>query len=105
MGKRPLNDYFKTMLKAKKNKSKSFTYKGKKYVGSEHPLLGMIYKKSTTKSAPKTKKRRSAKKSADKCKHHKKIKKVMKQVLKEERESLQVIKKAVKLLKEDQSGG
>lgn len=43
--KRKLNAFFKKMLEAKKSKSKSFTYKGNKYVGRTHKRLGMIYKK------------------------------------------------------------
>ena len=42
--KRTLKLYFKTMLSAKKQNKPSFTYKGKKYVGKKHKLLGMIYK-------------------------------------------------------------
>lgn len=60
MTKKPLNAYFKEMLKAKKNKAKSFTYNGCVYEGKEHPNLGMIYKKSTSStssaSSKKTKK-------------------------------------------------
>ena len=41
-----LNKYFKTMLEAKKNKKKSFMYKGNKYVGTLNGKLGMIYKKA-----------------------------------------------------------
>ena len=44
-GKRKLNAFFKAMLEAKKSKAKSFSYKGKTYVGKEHKRLGMIYKK------------------------------------------------------------
>ncbi len=44
-GKRKLNAFFKAMLDAKKSKAKSFSYKGKTYVGKEHKRLGMIYKK------------------------------------------------------------
>jgi hypothetical protein len=44
--KRKLNAYFKKMLEAKRNKSASFMYKGKKYVGRSHKRLGMIYKKA-----------------------------------------------------------
>ena len=38
-----LNSYFKKMLAAKKTKARSFNYKGKKYVGKQHPKLGMVY--------------------------------------------------------------
>ncbi len=44
-GKRPLNGFFKEMLKAKKNGDDSFTYNGAVYVGHKHDRLGMIYKK------------------------------------------------------------
>ena len=44
-GKRKLNAFFKAMLAAKKSKAKSFSYKGKTYVGKKHHRLGMIYKK------------------------------------------------------------
>lgn len=44
-GKRPLNGFFKEMLKAKKNGDESFTYNGAIYVGHKHDRLGMIYKK------------------------------------------------------------
>ena len=44
-GKRKLNAFFKAMLDAKKSKAKSFSYKGKTYVGKQHKRLGMIYKK------------------------------------------------------------
>ena len=44
-GKRKLNAFFKAMLEAKKSKAKSFSYKGKTYVGKQHKRLGMIYKK------------------------------------------------------------
>ena len=40
-----MNLFFKTMLKAKKTKAKSFKYKGSTYVGKNHKLLGFIYKK------------------------------------------------------------
>jgi hypothetical protein len=43
-GKRKINAYFKAMLHAKKNKSASFKYKNKTYVGVKHKHLGMIYK-------------------------------------------------------------
>ena len=42
--KRPLNGFFKLMLKAKKNGDESFVYNGKTYKGKKHPKLGMIYK-------------------------------------------------------------
>ena len=42
--KRPLNGFFKLMLKAKKNGDESFVYNGKTYKGKKHPRLGMIYK-------------------------------------------------------------
>ena len=44
-GKRKLNAFFKAMLEAKNSKAKSFSYKGKTYVGKQHKRLGMIYKK------------------------------------------------------------
>ena len=44
--KRPLNKYFKAMLSAKSNNLSSFNYNGKKYVGSKHKHLGMIYRKA-----------------------------------------------------------
>jgi hypothetical protein len=44
-GKRKLNNYFKAMLSAKKQNLSSFMYNKKKYVGSKHKHLGMIYKK------------------------------------------------------------
>ena len=44
-GKRKLNAFFSAMLKAKKSKAKSFSYKGKTYVGKKHHRLGMIYSK------------------------------------------------------------
>ena len=43
--KRKMNEYFKTMLAAKKANKPSFVYKGKTYKGVEHDKLGMIYKK------------------------------------------------------------
>tara|TARA_B100001123_G_C14495837_1_gene704259 strand:- start:138 stop:461 length:324 start_codon:yes stop_codon:yes gene_type:complete len=102
MGKRPLNDYFKAMLKAKRSNRKSFTYKGNKYVGHKHELLGMIYKK---KAPTKTKRRSAKKRSADKKRKDKKIKKAMREAMQEEKKSLKDIEKAVKLLKEEQLGG
>jgi hypothetical protein len=44
--KRKLNAYFKQMLQAKRSKAASFVYKGKKYVGTAHKRLGMIYRKA-----------------------------------------------------------
>lgn len=44
--KRPLNGFFKLMLKAKKNGDESFVYNGKTYKGKKHPRLGMVYKKA-----------------------------------------------------------
>ena len=44
--KRPLNQYFKQMLSAKKAGLSSFQYKNKTYSGKDHPKLGMIYRKS-----------------------------------------------------------
>ena len=41
-----LNEYFKTMLEAKKNKKKYFMYKVNKYVGTLNNKLCMIYKKA-----------------------------------------------------------
>jgi len=55
-GKRPMNAFFKIMLASKKKKIPSFMYKGKKYVGTVHNRLGMIYRKSG-KTAKKIKKR------------------------------------------------
>jgi hypothetical protein len=43
---RKINQYFRLMLDAKKHKKPFFHYKGKKYVGSAHPRLGMIYRSS-----------------------------------------------------------
>ena len=43
-GGKKVNAFFKKMLSAKKANKSSFNYNGKKYVGSKHPLLGMIYK-------------------------------------------------------------
>lgn len=43
--KRPLNEFFKKMLKAKKEGAKSFKYKRNTYLGRKHPKLGMVYKK------------------------------------------------------------
>ena len=43
--KRPLNNYFKMMLSAKKQNMNSFKYNGKTYKGTRHKHLGMIYKK------------------------------------------------------------
>ena len=42
-GKKKVNAYFAAMLKAKKEKAKSFMYGGKTYVGREHERLGMVY--------------------------------------------------------------
>ena len=44
--KRPLNNFFKAMLEAKRSNKSFFMYKGKKYVGSKHKHLGMVYKKA-----------------------------------------------------------
>ena len=44
--KSPLNNYFKAMLAAKKANQSSFMYNGKKYQGSSHPHLGMVYRKA-----------------------------------------------------------
>ena len=44
--KRPLNEFFKKMLEAKKAEKESFEYKGKTYVGKKHDKLGMVYKKA-----------------------------------------------------------
>ena len=43
--KRKMNDYFKAMLKAKRSKAKSFTYKGSTYVGKTTKTGMLIYKK------------------------------------------------------------
>ena len=45
MAKKKMNDFFKAMLKAKRSKAKSFTYKGKTYVGKKTKTGMMIYKK------------------------------------------------------------
>ena len=45
-GKRPLNPFFKVMLKAKGNKDESFVYNGVTYKGVKHPKLEMIYKRA-----------------------------------------------------------
>ena len=44
--KRPLNGFFKLMLKAKRNGDESFVYNGQTYKGKKHPKLKMIYKKA-----------------------------------------------------------
>ena len=44
--KRPLNGFFKLMLKAKKNGDESFVYNGQTYKGKKHPKLKMIYKRA-----------------------------------------------------------
>ena len=44
--KRPLNNFFKAMLAAKKANKSSFMYNGKKYLGSKHTHLGMVYRKA-----------------------------------------------------------
>ena len=44
--KRPLNEYFKLMLDAKKKGLDSFKYKGSVYKGRKHETLGMVYKKA-----------------------------------------------------------
>ena len=44
--KRPLNGFFKLMLKAKKNGDESFVYNGQTYKGKKHDKLGMVYKKA-----------------------------------------------------------
>ena len=44
--KRPLNEYFKLMLDAKKKGLDSFKYKGSLYKGRKHETLGMVYKKA-----------------------------------------------------------
>lgn len=44
--KRPLNGFFKLMLKAKANGDESFVYNGQTYKGKKHPKLKMIYKKA-----------------------------------------------------------
>ena len=44
--KRPLSEFFKIMLEAKKSGAESFMYKNKKYVKGKNPKTGMIiYKK------------------------------------------------------------
>ncbi len=43
--KRPLNGFFKLMLKAKRNGDESFVYNGQTYKGKKHPKLKMIYKR------------------------------------------------------------
>ena len=45
-GKRPLNPFFKVMLKAKGNKDESFVYNGVTYKGVKHPKLKMVYKRA-----------------------------------------------------------
>ena len=44
--KRPLNGFFKLMLKAKAKGDESFVYNGQTYKGKKHPKLGMVYKKA-----------------------------------------------------------
>ena len=44
--KRPLNGFFKLMLKAKRNGDESFVYNGQTYKGKKHDKLGMVYKKA-----------------------------------------------------------
>ena len=44
--KRPLNGFFKLMLKAKANGDESFVYNGQTYKGKKHDKLGMVYKKA-----------------------------------------------------------
>ena len=43
--KRPLNAFFKLMLKAKNKGDESFVYNGNTYKGKKHPKLRMIYKR------------------------------------------------------------
>ena len=43
--KRPLNEFFREMLRAKTENKSSFIYKNTKYIGYKHDKLGMIYKK------------------------------------------------------------
>ena len=59
-GKRPLNEFFKLMLKAKRSNAPSFVYKGTTYHGRKNGRLGMVYSKSKrkNKSASKSSKRR-----------------------------------------------
>ena len=45
MAKRKMNEFFKKMVKAKKSGAKSFTYKGKTYVGKKSKTGMMVYKK------------------------------------------------------------
>ena len=40
-----MNEFFTAMLKAKRNKARSFTYKGKTYVGKKTKTGMLIYKK------------------------------------------------------------
>ena len=44
--KRKMNEFFQTMIKAKRAGAASFQYKGKTYKGRKHNRLGMIYKKA-----------------------------------------------------------
>ena len=44
--KRKMNEFFQTMIKAKRAGAASFKYKGKTYKGRKHARLGMIYKKA-----------------------------------------------------------
>ena len=44
--KKKMNAYFKMMLAAKRKGLRQFTYKGKTYIGHEHPNLGLIYKRA-----------------------------------------------------------
>ena len=43
--KRPLNAFFKLMLKSKRKGDESFVYNGNTYKGKKHPKLRMIYKR------------------------------------------------------------
>ena len=45
-GKRPLNPFFKVMLKAKGREDESFVYNGVTYKGVKHPKLKMVYKRA-----------------------------------------------------------
>ena len=43
--KRKMNEYFKTMNKARKSGAKSFIYKGNTYVGKKSKTGMLVYKK------------------------------------------------------------
>jgi len=44
-GTKKTNEFFETMLQAKREKAKSFQYNGKTYVGKKHKNLGLVYRR------------------------------------------------------------